>query len=93
LEQIKGQPGVSLVNLSWKQASESKGHATIPDRSAEMSPIGYFYPSDGKTVGLRGQLLDEAGKPIGRLEVVLSYDYLMQDVLTEGWMVAEWPAQ
>ena len=54
-----------------------------------MSPIGYFYPSDGKTVGLRGELLDQAGRPLGRLEVFMKYDYLMQDILTEGWMVAQ----
>jgi hypothetical protein len=53
-----------------------------------MSPIGYFIP-DGKTVGLRGELLDQGGKPLGRFEVVLNYDYLMQDILTEGWMVAQ----
>ena len=40
-------------------------------------------------MGLRGELLDQAGKPLGRLEVFLSYGYLMQDVLTEGWMVAQ----
>ncbi len=40
-------------------------------------------------MGLRGELLDQAGKALGRLEVVLSYGFLMQDVLTEGWMVAQ----
>ena len=54
-----------------------------------MSPIGYFYPPDGATVGLRGELLDQAGRSLGRLEVVMSYDYLMQDVLQEGWLVTQ----
>ena len=89
LQQIKSQPGVSQVNLTWEKAAETKSRTAVPDRSAEMSPIGYFYPPDGKTVGLRGELLDQAGKPLGRLEVLLSYDYLMQDILTEGWMVAQ----
>jgi class 3 adenylate cyclase len=89
LQQIKSQPGVSQVNLTWEQAAGTNGRANVPNRSAEMSPIGYFYPPDGKTVGLRGELLDRAGKPLGRLEVVLSYDYLMQDVLKEGWLVAQ----
>ncbi|MDP2046224.1 MAG: hypothetical protein Q8L00_08440, partial [Deltaproteobacteria bacterium] len=89
LQQIKSQPGVSQVNLTWEKAAGTDGRATVPNRSAEMSPIGYFYPPDGKTVGLRGELLDQGGKPLGRFEVVLNYDYLMQDILTEGWMVAQ----
>ena len=40
-------------------------------------------------MGLRGELLDQAGQPLGRLELFVSYDYLMQDILTEGWMVAQ----
>ncbi|HLD47111.1 MAG TPA: adenylate/guanylate cyclase domain-containing protein, partial [Desulfobaccales bacterium] len=89
LQQIKSQPGVSQVNLTWEKAARTNGRATVPNRSAKMSPIGYFYPPDGKTVGLRGELLDQGGKPLGRFEVVLNYDYLMQDILTEGWMVAQ----
>ena len=89
LQQIKSQPGVTQVNLTWEKAAGTKGRTDLAARSAKMSSIGYFYPPDGKTVGLRGELLDQAGKPLGRLEVILSYGYLMQDVLTEGWMVAQ----
>lgn len=87
LGQIKSEPGVTRVNLAGM--NEAGGRTEIQEQSAAMSHIGYFYPQDGKTVGLRGELLDLAGRPIARLEVVLSYDYLMQDVLTEGWMVAQ----
>jgi adenylate cyclase len=89
LQQIKSQPGVRQVNLTWKKAPETKGRRAGPPRSAKMSAIGYFYPSDAKTVGLRGELLDQAGQPLGRLEVALNYDYLMDDILKEGWMVAQ----
>jgi len=89
LRQIKSQPGISQVNLDWKKTAGAKDHPAVPDRSAAISSIGYFYPPDGKTVGLRGELLDQAGEALGRLEVVLDYDYLMQDILTEGWMVAQ----
>jgi class 3 adenylate cyclase len=87
LGQIKSEPGVTRVNLAGM--NEAGGRTEIQEQSAAMSHIDYFYPQDGKTVGLRGELLDLAGRPIARLEVVLSYDYLMQDVLTEGWMVAQ----
>jgi adenylate cyclase len=89
LQQIKSQPGVSQVNLTWEKAAGTNDSATVPNRSAELSPMGFFYPPDGKTVGLRGELLDQGGKPLGQFEVVLNYDYLMQDILTEGWMVAQ----
>ncbi len=35
---------------------------------------------------LRGELLDQERRPLGRLEVVVSYDYLMKEILSEGWM-------
>lgn len=89
LQQIKSQPGVRQVYLTWKKAPQTKGHKAIQPRSVEMSPIGYFYPADAKTVGLRGELLDQAGQPLGRIELFVSYDYLMQNILTEGWMVAQ----
>ena len=89
LQQMKAQPGVRQVYLTWNETPETKGRRAVPQRSAEMSSIGYFYPSDVKIVGLRGELLDQAGQPVGRLELFVNYDYLMQDVLTEGWMVAQ----
>lgn len=89
LRQIKSQAGVSQVNLSWEKAPETKGRRAVPPRSVKMSPIGFFYPPDGKTVGLRGELLNQAGQPLGRLELFVSYDHLMKGTLEEGWMVAQ----
>ncbi len=88
LLQMKAQPGVRQVYLTWRKAPEAGGASTGAARTAEIS-IGYFYPADQKSVGLRGDLLDQAGQPLGRLELFLNYDYLMQDILTEGWMVAQ----
>ncbi len=89
LKQMQAQPGVHQVNLTWEKAAVSQGSPDTRNRSATLSPIGFSYPSDGKTVGLRAELLDAAGRPLGRLEVVLSYDYLMQETLKEGWLVAQ----
>ncbi len=89
LQQMKAQTGVRQVYLTWQKAPLTRRRSPLPERSAKISPIGYFYPSDAKTMGVRGELLDRAGKPLGRLEVVLHYDYLMQDVLKEGWLVAQ----
>ncbi len=89
LAREKTQAGVVQVNLAWKKAAEPQGPTVIPERSAGISAIGYFYPPDGKTVGIGGELLETGGKPLGRLEVVISYDYLMQDILKEGWLVTQ----
>jgi adenylate cyclase len=89
LNWLKSRPGVRQVNLTWEKGVGIKGRKAMPPRSAEISAIRYFYPPDGKTVGLRGDLRDQAGKPVGRLEVVLGYDYLMQDIVKEGWLVAQ----
>ena len=40
-------------------------------------------------MGLRGELVNGAGQPAGRLEVLVSYAYLMQEILAEGWMQAQ----
>ena len=89
LKQITAQPGVHQVTLTWKQAAIRQGSPETRNRSATLSPIEFTYPADGKTVGLRGELLDAAGRPLGRLEVLLSYDYLMQETIKEGWLVAQ----
>jgi adenylate cyclase len=81
LQQEKAQPDVRQVYLTWKKEARP--------RSAELSAVGFFYPSEGKTVGLRAELLDQAGRPVGRLKVLLSYAYLMKDILKEGWLVAQ----
>ena len=89
LKQEQAQPGVHQVNLTWKQAAVSPGSPGTRNRSAILSAIGFSYPSDGKTVGLQADLLDDAGRPVGHLEVLLSYDYLMQETIKEGWLVAQ----
>jgi adenylate cyclase len=89
LQLVKSQPGVTQVKLLRAGTDEVMALTAMPAGSASLSGIRYFFPPGGMTVGLRGELLDKAGKPLGRLEVVLSYDYLMEEVLKEGWMVAQ----
>ena len=60
LQQIKSQAGVTHVSLNWEKAADTGEVKPARDRSAGMSPIQYFYPPDNKTVGLRGELLDQA---------------------------------
>jgi class 3 adenylate cyclase len=89
LQQMQAQPGVSRVSLTWQKTNINHSSPESQPRSAQLSPVDFFYPADKKTVGLRGELLDQGGQPVGRLEVFLNYDSLMQDILKEGWLVAQ----
>jgi adenylate cyclase len=82
LKQLQNQEGVSLVRLTW-QGSE-KGWTKIVKASAPQ----YFYPDHGDTLGLRSNLLDDAGHPLGRMEVQIKFSSLMQDLLVSSWLQA-----
>jgi class 3 adenylate cyclase len=83
LQQIKAQPGVVEVKLQWQQPGA--GQAGIPP-AEQIGPPQYFYPSNQAAVGLRRALLDARGHPLGQMEVILKTDYLLQDILTTGWL-------
>jgi adenylate cyclase len=80
LKQLENQEGVSLVRLTW-QISE-KDHAKV----VKTSPPQYFYPDRTAALGLRSDLLDDAGQPVGRIEVQIKFSSLMQDLLVSAWM-------
>ena len=81
LQQMQSQPGVSQVKVTWLEPAVS-----APARAAKLSPIHYVYPPGEQIAGMQGEVLDQAGKTLGRIEILVSYDYLMKDILTEGWM-------
>jgi class 3 adenylate cyclase len=96
LQKLREQPGVSQVSLEWQEPhpggagiiQEGRGGGGLAPRVAKVSPLQFFYPPDHKTVGLRSTLQNEAGQPLGRLEVTMKLDYLMEGLLTSGWFHA-----
>jgi class 3 adenylate cyclase len=96
LQKLREQPGVEQVALTWQEprpggggvVQGGRGGGGLTPRVAKVSPIEFFYPPDQKTVGLRTTLLNEAGQPLGHLEVTMKLDYLMQGILTSGWFHA-----
>ena len=96
LQKLREQPGVDRVALTWQEPQpggagiiqEGRGGGGLAPRVAKVSPPEFFYPADHKTVGLRTTLLNDAGQPLGRLEVTMKLDYLMQGILTSGWFHA-----
>jgi adenylate cyclase len=96
LQKLREQPGVDRVVLTWHDpqqggtgiVQEGRGGGALAPRVVKVSPPELFYPPDQKTVGLRTTLLSEAGQPLGRLEVTMKRDYLMEGILTSGWFHA-----
>ena len=96
LQKLREQPGVDQVALTWQEpqpggpgiVQEGRGGGDLAPRVAQISSPEFFYPPDQKTVGLRTTFLNETGQPLGRLEVTMKLDYLMQGTLTSGWFHA-----
>ena len=54
-------------------------------RIAEITPPRLHPQTGHKTVSLISDLNDPSGRNVGKLEVAISFDYLMKDVLSSGW--------
>ena len=80
LKELQRQDGVSRVRLTWQGSEKARG------RVVKASPPIYFYPEQTDALGLRSDLLDDAGQPLGRIEVQVKFSSLMQDLLVSGWM-------
>ena len=80
LKELQRQDGVGQVRLTWQGSGKAKA------RVVKASPPIYFYPEHADALGLRSDLLGDAGQPVGRIEVQVKFDSLMQDLLASGWM-------
>jgi sigma-B regulation protein RsbU (phosphoserine phosphatase) len=52
---------------------------------AEITAPRYDSIAKNKTVSLISELADQRGQPLGRLEVVLKFDYLIENIVASGW--------
>ena len=89
LKQLESQEGVTQVTLTLKAPTppETAGRpGTSVKKVARVSPPRYFYPPGEEMVRIKSQLLDEAGHPLGQVEVAVQFSYLMHGVLTSGWL-------
>jgi len=80
LKELQRQDGVGQVRLTWQGPGKAR------TRVVKASPPIYFYPEQVDALGLRSDLLSDAGQPVGRIEVLVKFDSLMQDLLVSGWM-------
>ena len=54
-------------------------------RIRQITPPRYDDAADHETVSLISDLKDETGQPVGQLEVVLDFDFLIKNIRESGW--------
>jgi adenylate cyclase len=91
--------GVTNVNLKWEDNYSEPSHKEMQKhrmgkngmmrfhraKFSEVTPPRYDVTTKQTTVTLISDFKDESGRLVGRLEVFISFDHLMQDVIKYGW--------
>ena len=91
IKQLEGLDGVTRVDLTWTDARrplEVAKRGLIPLRkgsSLQVTLPRYDSLVANKTVALVSDLKSETGRTVGKLEVVLNFDYLIDTILAAGW--------
>ena len=91
IEQLREIEGVARVDLTWTDAHrplEVAKRGLIPFREGgqlEVTPPRFDEMVENKTISLVYDLKSGAGRTVGRLEVVLRFEYLIDTILASGW--------
>jgi class 3 adenylate cyclase len=99
LDQLKNQEGVTRVDVKWLEPRFEPDHRMMSGhpkdaggmmqfhqgRILEVTAPRYDAQAKQKTVTLISDLKDASGRLVGRLEVSLGFDFLMQDIKKYGW--------
>ena len=74
-----GEHHKSMMEMTPEMMRSQRAHI------AEITSPHYDDIVKNKTVSLVSKLIDPTGKPVGRLEVVLNFDYLIENIVAAGW--------
>ncbi len=91
IDQLKEIDGVARVDLTWtdsRRALEVAKRGLIPFREGsqlEVTAPRYDAIVENKTISLVSDLKTETGRTVGKLEVVLRFEYLIDTILAAGW--------
>lgn len=102
LKQLQDLEGVTKVDLQFVGSgpdTPAHGHSSHTGRRhmmrfhrariSKVTPPQYDAKTGKETVTLIYDLKDESDRLVGRLEVSLRFDYLMQDIIKLGWWQSE----
>ena len=98
LDKVKSADGVTTVQVEWFEEAENINRDTLPGMSAmmrknhrftseqiEISPPKYNRQLHSRIVSLVSQIRDSKDMVIGRVEVTLSFDELIEQVVNDPW--------
>jgi len=98
LTRLRNLEGVTNVNLKWTDNHSEPSHMIMQKHMdgkgmmqfhraiiSEVTAPRYDAQTKQKTVTLISDFKDESGRLVGRLEVSLGFDFLMQDINKYGW--------
>ena len=91
IEQLRQIDGVARVDLIWtdsRRPLEVAKRGLIPFRESsqlKVTPPRYDAIVENKTISLVSDLKTETGRTVGKLEVVLRFEYLIDTILASGW--------
>jgi len=95
-DQLENLEGVTHAKLEWFPQQPNKMTPSLMRGGSRMrrfhhgiisniSKPTYNSEADAETVSLISELIDEADNVVGKLEVTIRFDYLMEDVFNLGW--------
>lgn len=92
VKRLKALDGVVGVNVEFIMPHEHSSHMGMDSmehfhhgRFSKITEPRFDSDTGQKTVSLISSLLDAEGKEIGLIEIVLAFDYLIEDVVRLGW--------
>ncbi len=98
LTRLKNLEGITNVNLKWTDKHSEPSHMIMQKHMdgkgmmqfhraiiSEVTAPRYDAKTKQKTVTLISDFKDKSGRLVGRLEVSLGFDFLMQDINKYGW--------
>jgi hypothetical protein len=91
IRQLEKLQGVARVNLTWtpdQLPHETAKRGEVPSLETsivEITPPRYDSLVKNETISLISDLKAESGRTVGRLEVVIRFDYLINAILSSGW--------
>ncbi|MEW6664465.1 MAG: adenylate/guanylate cyclase domain-containing protein [Thermodesulfobacteriota bacterium] len=88
LDQLRILEGVTRVDLQWLHSppEAGKGMRFHQGMISEVTSPRMDARTGEKTLDLISELRNVTGEVVGKLQVSLSFDYLMQDLLKLGWL-------
>ncbi len=94
LEHLRKLPGVDAVKLVRQNGPSEEVLPTglarpLPAQAQMVTALSsprFLYEKGQESVTIEANLLDGDGHILGRLQTVVSFQYLMQDVLSLGWV-------